>query len=524
MFSWFRQISVARRLRALVLASVLCVLGVACALLWVSYQHQLADRQRAVQHTVEVAHGILQWAHDGQLSGRLSQQAAQQEAKAALARLRYGGSEYFWVNDMHPRVVLHPIKPELDGRDVSQMADPNGLRLFQAFVDTVKQHGAGFVPYQWPRPGAVDPVDKVSYVKGFAPWGWIVGSGLYIDDLQAAFHAQMAWTLGGALVLAAGLAVLGERTARDLARGVREAVSRAEAIAQGDIAQGQAPHPLASGRDEIAHLLKAMQAMSAGLDHTVSQVHEAVNNVALASAQIAAGNTDLSARTEQAAARLQHTAASMEELTSTVQHNSSSSGSAQHQAAAASEQAQRGGEVVAEVVSTMEAIHTSARKITEIITVIDGIAFQTNILALNAAVEAARAGEQGRGFAVVAGEVRTLAQRSAQAAREIKSLIQASTQQVENGARLVHDAGERMHSIVGSVAAVNDLIQEIAHATREQSQGVGTVHEAVSELDQMTQQNAALVEESAAAAGSLHEQARHLAEVVGRFRLSGRPG
>lgn len=524
MFSWFRQISVAHRLRALVLASVLSVLGVACTLLWVSYRHQLADRQRAVQHAVEVARGVLDWAHEGERVGRLTRAEAQQQALAALDRLRYGGTEYFWVNDMHPRVVHHPIKPELNGRDVSDMKDPNGLALFKAFVQVVRQQGSGFVHYQWPRPGEVDPVDKVSYVQGFAPWGWVVGSGLYINDLQQAFRLQMAETLGGVLLLALVLAVLGERTARDLARGVREAVARAEAIAQGDIVQGQAPHPLAAGQDEIAHLLKAMQTMSTGLDHTVSQVQQAVEHVALASAQIAAGNTDLSTRTEQAAARLQHTAASMEALTSTVQHNSSSSGTAQHQAAAATEQAERGGEVVAEVVTTMAAIHTSARKVSEIISVIDGIAFQTNILALNAAVEAARAGEQGRGFAVVAGEVRTLAQRSAQAAREIKSLIQASTEQVENGARLVHDAGERMHSIVGSVATVNRLIQEIAQATQAQSQGVGTVHEAVSELDQMTQQNAALVEESAAAAGSLHEQARHLAEVVGRFRLSGRPG
>ncbi len=329
----------------------------------------------------------------------------------------------------------------------------------------------------------------------------------------------MAGSLLFVSLVAALLWWVSARTARDLSRGIQLAVERAEAIAHGDIAQAQRPHPLTRGKDEVARLLQAMQDMGRQLGDTLTRVRDSVDSVAMASHQIAMGNQDLNQRTEQAASRLQHTASSMEQLSATVSNNAQSSASAQQMANQAAEQARRGGEVVSQVVQTMEAIHGSARKITDIITVIDGIAFQTNILALNAAVEAARAGEQGRGFAVVAGEVRTLAQRSAQAAREIKDLIQASTEHVESGAALVHDAGQTMASTVEAVDRVAGLTNDIARATQEQSQGVSSVHGSVSELDGMTQQNASLVEESAAAASSLKDQAESLARVVGRFRV-----
>ncbi len=519
MLFWFRQFNVATRLRLLAGLSALGVLGVAIGLLWAAYGQKLEDRRTAVRQTVEVAHALLQWAHEQQTSGKLDADAARQQALSALDRLRYGNNEYFWVNDMAGVMVHHPIKPQLDGKNLNDMKDPNGTFLFRQFTDTARTRGEGFVHYQWPKPGHDAPVDKVSFVKAFAPWGWVLGSGLYIDDLQTAFRQQMIGSVAAVLVAALLLWGLVELTARRLSHGVNEAVARAEAIAQGDIAQGQSPHPLAEGGDEIARLLRAMRDMSRQLGDTLGQVRDSVGHVAEASQQIATGNEDLNHRTEQAAARLQHTASSMEEFSSTVQHNAASSSSAQGMAAEAASQARRGGEVVSQVVHTMEAIHASARKITDIITVIDGIAFQTNILALNAAVEAARAGEQGRGFAVVAGEVRTLAQRSANAAKEIKSLIQASTEHVESGAALVHDAGQNMAAIVGSVDRVAGLIQQIAHATMEQNQGVGTIHHAVTELDQMTQQNAALVEQSAAAAGSLKDQAQALAAVVDRFRV-----
>jgi methyl-accepting chemotaxis protein len=269
----------------------------------------------------------------------------------------------------------------------------------------------------------------------------------------------------------------------------------------------------------MSRLQQALHNMVLGLRKVVTSVRIGVDSVATASGQIASGNQDLSARTEQQASNLEKTAASMEQLSSTVKQNTESARQANQLAAAASEVAGRGGQAVGQVVDTMGEIHSSSRKIAEIIGVIDGIAFQTNILALNAAVEAARAGEQGRGFAVVAGEVRSLAQRSAQAAREIKSLIADSVEKVESGSRQVTEAGKTMKELVDHVRRVTDLLGEIAAATMEQNSGIDLVNNAVTQLDKMTQQNAALVEQSAAAATSLREQAGQLAQAVATFKI-----
>ena len=303
---------------------------------------------------------------------------------------------------------------------------------------------------------------------------------------------------------------------RSIQRPLSQANDLAYHIAEGDLSQ----HETVTRGDEFGELLRSLYAMSGSLARTVQQVRQSTDSIATASAQIAAGNHDLSARTEQTSSNLQETAAAMEEFTSTIQQSASSAQQASSLAAGASGVAQRGGEVVTQVVSTMEAIQHSSQKISDIIGVIDGIAFQTNILALNAAVEAARAGEQGRGFAVVASEVRSLAGRSAEAAKEIKQLINTSVEKVEAGSRLVQDAGTTMQDIVQSVQRVNDMIGEITAASTEQSAGVSQVNQAVGNLDQMTQQNAALVEESAAAAQSLREQAEQLAQVVSIFKVN----
>jgi len=329
-------------------------------------------------------------------------------------------------------------------------------------------------------------------------------------DSAAASYQTIRALAVTAVVAGIALAVLmGGAMIRQISRALGDAVQITDAVAQGDLTV--AIH--ARGKDEIAHLLSGLTTMRDNLAHVVSGVRSNAQGVASASAEIASGNNDLSIRTEQQASALQETAASMEELSSTVKQNADNARQANQLAMSASTVAGQGGDVVAEVVTTMKGINDSSKKIADIISVIDGIAFQTNILALNAAVEAARAGEQGRGFAVVAGEVRNLAQRSAEAAKEIKSLITASVERVEQGSQLVDKAGTTMTEVVGAIRRVTDIMGEISAASSEQSTGV-------SQVGEVTQQNAALVEEMAAAASSLSHQAQALVGAVAVFKLT----
>ncbi|RZI82156.1 MAG: HAMP domain-containing protein [Rubrivivax sp.] len=322
----------------------------------------------------------------------------------------------------------------------------------------------------------------------------------------------------GTLTALALAAFFAWRLVAAITRSLSEAVAIAETVAAGDLTSNIE----VTRRDETGQLLGALKRMNQGLVVLVGEVRNSADSIATGSAQIATGNADLSQRTEEQASNLQQTAASMEEITATARQSADTAREATALAGSACSAATQGGTVVGEVITTMEDISASSRKIADIIGVIDGIAFQTNILALNAAVEAARAGEQGRGFAVVAGEVRTLAQRSAQAAKEIKTLIGESVEKVESGSRLVVDAGKTMDDIVLRVKRVSDLIGEITSASVEQSQGIGQIGDAVSQLDHVTQQNAALVEESAAAAESLKHQAASLSQTVAMFKLDSR--
>ncbi|ODA05775.1 chemotaxis protein [Achromobacter xylosoxidans] len=320
------------------------------------------------------------------------------------------------------------------------------------------------------------------------------------------------------LLSVAGVAIgllLGWWVTRGIVRPLGQAVEAARRVANGDLSG----NIQVTSRDETGDLMAALKAMNENLSRIVRDVRDGCESIASASSQIAQGNADLSQRTEEQAASLEQTAASMEQLTSTVQQNASNAGEAEKLVTQASAVAARGGEVVNVVVQTMSAISESSRRIADITSVIDGIAFQTNILALNAAVEAARAGEQGRGFAVVAGEVRTLAQRSAVAAKEIKALIDESVHRVEGGTRQADEAGSTMREVVDSVRQAAVLVHEIASASAEQSTGIGQVNQAVAQMDTVTQQNAALVEQAAAAAGSMQDQASRLSQQVRRFKL-----
>ena len=337
-------------------------------------------------------------------------------------------------------------------------------------------------------------------------------------EAQAAAEVKSAKLLTSLLIAVAVLAggALAFVVTRSITRPLNEALDVAQRVAAGDLT-GTVE---VNGKDETGVLLQALKDMNQNLRKIVGEVRSGTDSISTASQQIASGNADLSSRTEQQASSLEETASSMEELTSTVMQNAENAKQASQLAASASDVALKGGTVVGRVVQTMSEINDSSKKITDIISVIDGIAFQTNILALNAAVEAARAGEQGRGFAVVAAEVRTLAQRSAAAAKEIKQLIGDSVHKVEDGTRLVDEAGKTMEQIVASVKRVTDIMGEIAAASQEQSSGIEEVNQAIAQMDQVTQQNAALVEEASAAAESLKEQAQQLVQAAAVFKLA----
>jgi len=511
----FRALGFSTKATIISLAFVIPFLGL---ILW-QMDHQateaLKSRKDATRQHVEIAYGILAATHKQEASGQLSRDQAQALAKQTIAQLRYEGNEYFWINDMQPHVVMHPIKPELNGKDASGIKDPNGLPVFTAFVDRVRESGKGFVAYQWPKPGSDKPVDKISYVQGFEPWGWVIGSGIYIGDVREATLRQMTWMSGvvAAALLLAGYLFLSFY--RVMEGGLNETRRHLRAMTDGDLTTSPSPW----GRDEAAQLMLELRNMQESLRRMVSSVRRSSHEIVQSSGEVATGAMDLSARTEQTAANLEQSAASMEQISATVRSSADHASEAAHVAAGNEALAAEGGQVMHDVVKTMESIRQSSTKISDIIGTIDGIAFQTNILALNAAVEAARAGDQGRGFAVVAAEVRSLAQRSANAAHEIKDLISGSVSQVNAGSAVVDAAGAKMAGIVQASQRLNGLLCEIANGTREQSQGIVQIGQAVNELDRMTQQNAALVEQTAAAASAMKQQATALAAEVDRFRM-----
>ena len=497
--------------------SWLCLLAVMSVNIFQTRTMRLDERKAQLIAVSDMAVSITKEYGELATSGKIAIDDAKKQALARIKALRYGTSGYFTVIDSQT-VLMHPIKNELIGTAVAAFKDPNGTAVY---LDALKatQAAGGFTTYLWAKPGEKEPISKLAYNSTYKPWDWTFMTGVYMDDLDAVFKTDLLKSIGLLFVIGVALTAISWLVLRSVERAIggepSHAAAAAARIATGDLTTDI---PLRAG-DEHS-LMAAIKAMRDKLTLIVSEVRTGTDAIATASGQISSGNQDLSSRTEQQASSLEETAASMEELTSTVKQNADNARQANQLVVVASDIALRGGAAVAQVVETMAAIDSSSKKIVDIISVIDGIAFQTNILALNAAVEAARAGEQGRGFAVVASEVRSLAQRSAAAAKEIKGLIDSSVTNVNVGTKLVDQAGSTMDEVVESVKRVTDIMAEITAASQEQSMGIEQVNQAVALMDEATQQNAALVEEAAAAAESMREQASSLVKTVSAFKLN----
>ncbi|ATH16059.1 chemotaxis protein [Delftia acidovorans] len=504
---------------------VFCLLALLALTLFNAYQARskaYEARQQALRDFVDSADSLIAAIAAEAKAGKLPEEDAKATAIARVGQLRYAGGAGYITSITTDSVVLNnPASPGINGKNMAGFQDAKGSYLYRSIAAVgASAQGNGYLTYWWPRPGAKEPSEKLAYAKRSTSWNWDLIAGDYVDDIQQAFIATIIKSVAALAVLGALLSLIAWMATRSVlqAIGGEPAVAAAIAnrIAAGDLSQ--------TGLEGASHapegsVIAAVQRMSEQLRQLVTRIHDTAGIIHRSAGEIATGSLDLSQRTEQQASSLEETAASMEQLTATVHQNAENAQQASQIASGACSVAERGGAVVDQVVSTMGEINTSSRRVVDIIGVIDGIAFQTNILALNAAVEAARAGDQGRGFAVVAGEVRTLAQRSASAAREIKTLIQASVERVDAGATLVDQAGQTMREVVTTVRNITGIVTEIASASREQSSGIEQVGHAVTDMDRVTQQNAALVEQSSAATQVLQQESEKLSRLTASFKL-----
>lgn len=509
----------------------------------------IEQKKIKLKEVTEMGISMIKVLEEKSASGAITEEEAKAQAIDMVNTLRYGpeGKDYLWINDFHPTMILHPYTTSLNGTDLTDYKDPHGKAIFLEMVKVCKESGKGFVEYMWQWKDQKDKiVPKISYVQSFKPWGWIIGTGMYIDDVNTEIWSILFVITGVFAGVIAVMLLIFYGVSRTITTPLNGITYMMRDIAErnGDLTQ----RILVTSRDEIGELGTWINTFINDIHDIIMQVSMNATHLAQTIEQISSGNQNLSQRTSEQASALEEIATIIEEAVATIKQNSENSEEANKKAEEAAqvvqeakdlsvksiELAESGGVVVTRAVESINEANKSSKKISEILKVINDIAFQTNLLALNAAVEAARAGDQGRGFAVVAGEVRNLAQRSAGAANEISDMISDSISKVEQGTELVTQSGEALIGIIESakkngealeriimaVGMVGQLISEIAAAGSEQRQGIEQINTAISEIDTTTQKNAALVEETASASEMLVNQAMDLMKMVQKFKIN----
>ena len=540
-----RSMSISRRLWLILIVAVLMLLTLGLLMLKQIHDDLYQAKSQQTQHVVQTASGILNFYHGLETTGVLTREAAQKQALSVVRGLRYDQDDYFWINDLTPVMIMHPANPKLDGQNLSAIRDPDGFAIFNEFVTLAKAKGVGMVDYRWPKPGAAEPVAKTSYIQLFEPWGWIIGSGVYVDDVQAQFRGQV-WKasligLGIALIMALLVVLI----ARSIVRPLQEAVQAMANIASGesDLTRSLDTH----GQDEVTQLSRHFNTFTAKLRQVVSQLQVCANALAQSSAELGNNASQAHDRSQQQSQQMELVATAINEVTYGVQDVAKNAEHAASEMRDAQTQAEQGqvnidgslqqidalSGTISQAVEVIRTLSTESTQIGGVLEVIRSIAEQTNLLALNAAIEAARAGEQGRGFAVVADEVRLLAQRTQKSTAEIQNMIERLQGHSEAAVKVISDshqasqltieqagqAGASLNAIGQALRNLNGLNASIASATLQQAHVVEDINQNVTQAAGLSHSTALAAQQSSEASVHLKDLSEELNGLLRQFKV-----